>query len=163
ILWAVYAVGLVFAGIRRRYRPIRYLAILLFGFTILKVFMVDIARLDRVSKMLSVMGLGILLLIASYLYQRVRADAGRPTAPPPGAPPPAATTAGASASPPPGSAAARIGATDRMSGDSWKQATILIVDDESHVARLLERLLRTDAYTAIQSTTDPREAVALFE
>jgi uncharacterized membrane protein len=92
ILWAVYAVGLVFAGIRRRYRPIRYLAILLFGFTILKVFFVDIARLDRVSKMLSVMGLGVLLLIASYLYQRVRADAGRqtptPSAPPP-APPPA--------------------------------------------------------------------------
>jgi uncharacterized membrane protein len=38
-----------------------------------KVFVVDIATLDRVYKMLSVMVLGILLLVASYLYQRLRA------------------------------------------------------------------------------------------
>jgi uncharacterized membrane protein len=82
IAWAVYAVGLVFAGIRRRYRPIRYLAIFVFGITILKVFTVDLATLDRVSKMLSVMGLGILLLIASYLYQRVSAQAPAPEPPP---------------------------------------------------------------------------------
>lgn len=80
LLWALYAVGMVFAGIKRRYRPIRYFAILLFGFTILKVFTVDLATLDRVSKMLSVMGLGVLLLLASYLYQRVSADTARASA-----------------------------------------------------------------------------------
>jgi len=61
---------------------VRYLAMLVFAFTILKVFVVDLATLDRVYRMLSVMALGVLLLIASYLYQRLR------TAPPATAPPP---------------------------------------------------------------------------
>jgi uncharacterized membrane protein len=73
IVWAVYAVALVAIGIWRDYRPVRYLAIIIFAFTIVKVFVVDIATLDRVYKMLSVMVLGILLLVASYLYQRLRA------------------------------------------------------------------------------------------
>ena len=59
-------------GIWRDYRPIRYLAMVIFGFTITKVFFVDIATLDRVYKMLSVMVLGVLLLVASYLYQRLK-------------------------------------------------------------------------------------------
>jgi Predicted membrane protein (DUF2339) len=71
-LWALYAVALVAIGIWRDYRPIRYLAMVIFGFTITKVFFVDIATLDRVYKMLSVMVLGVLLLVASYLYQRLK-------------------------------------------------------------------------------------------
>jgi uncharacterized membrane protein len=73
IAWALYAVLLVAVGIWRAYRPVRYLAILIFALTITKVFFLDLATLDRVYKMLSVMGLGVLLLIASYLYQRLRA------------------------------------------------------------------------------------------
>jgi uncharacterized membrane protein len=72
IAWAAYAVALIAAGLRRRYRPIRLLAIALFAITVVKVFAVDLARLDRVSRMLSVIGLGLLLLVASYLYQRLR-------------------------------------------------------------------------------------------
>ena len=71
-LWALYALALVAIGIWRDYRPIRYLAMVIFGFTITKVFFVDIATLDRVYKMLSVMVLGVLLLVASYLYQRLK-------------------------------------------------------------------------------------------
>jgi uncharacterized membrane protein len=77
--WAAYALGLVAAGIRRRYAPIRYFAIGVFAVTVGKVFLVDLARLDRVWRILSVIGLGVLLLGASYLYQRFVAeqDAGR--------------------------------------------------------------------------------------
>jgi uncharacterized membrane protein len=48
------------------------------------VFFVDIATLDRVYKMLSVMVLGVLLLVASYLYQRLKTqqDAAELTEPP---------------------------------------------------------------------------------
>jgi putative two-component system response regulator len=46
---------------------------------------------------------------------------------------------------------------------AWNQATILIVDDEPQVVRLLERLLRSDGYASIVSTMDPREAVPLFD
>jgi uncharacterized membrane protein len=71
IAWAAYALGLVAIGLRRDYRLVRVLAIALFAVTILKVFFVDLAALDRVSRMLSVIGLGVLLLTASYLYQRL--------------------------------------------------------------------------------------------
>ena len=73
IVWAAYAVVLVAAGLARDNRPIRLLAIVLFAITIAKVFLVDLAELDRVYRMLSVIGLGLLLLTASYLYQRFRA------------------------------------------------------------------------------------------
>jgi uncharacterized membrane protein len=81
VAWALYAMVLVAVGIRRNYRPIRYFAILLFAITIGKVFLVDLSTLDRVYKMLSVMALGVILLIASYLYQRLRSEApGGPNA-----------------------------------------------------------------------------------
>jgi hypothetical protein len=70
VAWALYAVGLVAAGFRRGYAPARYLAIALFGLTIVKVMTKDIAELDRVYQMLSVLALGALLVVASYLYQR---------------------------------------------------------------------------------------------
>lgn len=70
VAWALYAVGLVAAGFRRGYAPARYLAIALFGLTIVKVMTKDIAELDRLYQMLSVLGVGVLLVAASYLYQR---------------------------------------------------------------------------------------------
>lgn len=73
VAWALYAVGLVAAGFRSGYAPARYLAIALFGLTIVKVMTKDIAELDRVYQMLSVLALGVLLVAASYLYQRMTA------------------------------------------------------------------------------------------
>lgn len=73
VAWALYAVGLIAAGMVRRYPPVRYLGIALFGLTIVKVLLHDIAELDRVYQMLSVLGVGGLLLLASYLYQRMAA------------------------------------------------------------------------------------------
>jgi putative two-component system response regulator len=46
---------------------------------------------------------------------------------------------------------------------AWNHATILIVDDEPQVVRLLDRLLRSDGYESIVSTMDPREATRLFD
>jgi hypothetical protein len=75
--WALYAAGLIVAGLRRHYAPIRYFAILIFAGTILKVFMIDLASLDRIYRVISVIGLGVLLLMTSYLYQRSRATEPR--------------------------------------------------------------------------------------
>lgn len=77
VTWALYAVGLIAAGIRRRYAPARYLGIALFGLTVAKVLMHDIAGLDRFYRMLTVLGVGVLLLVASYLYQR-RSEEAQP-------------------------------------------------------------------------------------
>lgn len=70
VTWALYAVALIAAGMRRQYAPARYLGIALLGITIVKVLANDIAGLDRLYRMMSVLAVGILLLLASYLYQR---------------------------------------------------------------------------------------------
>jgi uncharacterized membrane protein len=76
-LWAGYALLLIAAGIRRDYAPLRILAIAVFALTVAKVFLVDLARLDRFYRILSTVGLGLLLLGASYLYQRASREADR--------------------------------------------------------------------------------------
>ncbi len=43
-----------------------------FVVTIVKVFAVDLAELDRIYRVLIVIGLGVTLLVTSYLYQRSR-------------------------------------------------------------------------------------------
>ena len=68
--WVVYAAGLTAVGIKRHYPPIRYLAIFVLGATVLKVFTVDFSQLNSVYRILSSIALGILLVGASYLYQR---------------------------------------------------------------------------------------------
>jgi uncharacterized membrane protein len=71
-LWAAYSILLVTLGILRKYRPIRLLAILLFGVTILKVFLLDLSDLEKVYRIISFIGLGIILLAVSFMYQKYR-------------------------------------------------------------------------------------------
>jgi uncharacterized membrane protein len=63
---------LFLAGIRKRYAPIRYLALAIFGVTIVKVFAIDLAELDEVYRVFSIVGLGVMLLVTSYLYHHHR-------------------------------------------------------------------------------------------
>ena len=68
--WGAYAAGLTALGIRRQYAPLRYLAIVLFAITVLKVFTVDFSQLDSVYRIVSSITLGLLLVGVSYLYQQ---------------------------------------------------------------------------------------------
>jgi uncharacterized membrane protein len=72
VTWGAYATLLILIGLRADYAPIRYFAMLVFGVTSLKVFLVDMDRLERVYRILSIVGLGVMLLLTSYLYQRSR-------------------------------------------------------------------------------------------
>lgn len=76
VSWAASGAVLILAGLRRQYPPIRYFAIVLLAVAILKVFLVDLAQLQRVYRVLSVIGLGIMLLITSYFYQRAQRRSG---------------------------------------------------------------------------------------
>jgi uncharacterized membrane protein len=77
ITWAVYATVLVVIGLKKRYAPIRYFAMTVFVVTIVKVVAIDLAELDRIYRVLSVIGLGVMLLLTSYLYQRISPHVGR--------------------------------------------------------------------------------------
>ncbi|MEP6619172.1 MAG: EAL domain-containing protein [bacterium] len=50
-----------------------------------------------------------------------------------------------------------------ISPEVLSRARILVVDDEPANVRLLERLLLSGGYTEVRSTTDPREALALYD
>jgi uncharacterized membrane protein len=73
VTWAAYGTVLVVIGLRRRFAPLRIFAMVVLAITIAKVFVVDLAQLQRVYRVVSMLGLGIMLLLTSYLYQRSRA------------------------------------------------------------------------------------------
>ena len=71
-LWGIYSIVLVTIGIVRKFQPIRLLAILLFAVTILKVFLVDLQEMDKLYRIIASIGLGVLLLTVSLMYQKYR-------------------------------------------------------------------------------------------
>src|SRR5499427_2878103 len=78
VLWTIYA-GLTLAwGFLRRSTALRYAALGLFGFVILKVFVVDLASVKTLYRMLSFLILGVVLLLVGLLYQKA---SRRPRAP----------------------------------------------------------------------------------
>jgi uncharacterized membrane protein len=72
ILWGVYALILISIGIAKNKQNLRIGAMVLFAFTLLKLFFYDIAHLDTISKTIVFVSLGILLLIISFLYNKFK-------------------------------------------------------------------------------------------
>jgi uncharacterized membrane protein len=69
-LWAVYAVILLVIGIAKRWRVARLGALSLLSVSIVKVFVYDVWVLERLYRIMAFVGLGVLLLVSAYLYQR---------------------------------------------------------------------------------------------
>ena len=74
-VWTLCAAAFIAVGLRRNYAPIRYLAIVLFGITVVKVFLVDLSVLGGIYRILGFMGVGLALLAVSFLYQRSKKKA----------------------------------------------------------------------------------------
>jgi uncharacterized membrane protein len=72
-VWLLYSVSLMVAGLWRRAQGLRIMAIVLFGITILKIFIYDLSFLETLYRIFSFVGLGVILLGVSYLYQRYKA------------------------------------------------------------------------------------------
>ena len=66
----LYAAGLLLAGFWRNSAFLRWQGLVLLAFTIAKVFVYDIANLSQGYRVLSLLGLGALLLSVSFAYQR---------------------------------------------------------------------------------------------
>lgn len=73
IFWGIYSLALVGLGIYFGRRHLRISAIILFGITLVKLFLYDIADLDTVSKTIVFVSLGALMLIVSFLYHKYKA------------------------------------------------------------------------------------------
>lgn len=72
ILWGIYALMLIMIGIWKKKKYLRIEAIVLFGLTLIKLFVYDISYLDTISKTIVFVSLGILLLIISFLYNKYK-------------------------------------------------------------------------------------------
>lgn len=67
-----YALALLFAGIVKKKKHLRISAMTLFAATLLKLFFYDLASLSTISKTIVLVLLGILLLLASFLYNKYK-------------------------------------------------------------------------------------------
>ncbi|HVT71693.1 MAG TPA: DUF2339 domain-containing protein [Lacunisphaera sp.] len=81
--WALFALGLLAAGIWRHARAARYAAIALLSLALLKLFFHDLARLEALYRVGTLMGVAVIAFLASFAYQRFLP--GNEKSPPPAA------------------------------------------------------------------------------
>ena len=68
--WAACAAGALILGFVRRLPSLRYFAIVVFAVALAKLFLVDMRGIEAVYRILSFLGLGLLLVAGSLLYHR---------------------------------------------------------------------------------------------
>ncbi len=84
VCWAFLGLGILVAGLLTRHLPVRLFGLALLGLATVKVFIVDMSTLDIAFRVLSFMGLGLLLLGTGWIYLRLQARAaGQPDQPAP--------------------------------------------------------------------------------
>lgn len=72
IVWGLYSFALMWIGMRNGQRMLRIISLSIFSFTLLKLFLVDIRNLGPGGKIAAFCSLGVLLLVVSFMYQRLR-------------------------------------------------------------------------------------------
>lgn len=72
ILWGVGSFLFMWYGMRQRMRMIRVVALSLFAITLLKLFLFDLGSLSEGGRVAAFIFLGALLLIVSFMYQRLK-------------------------------------------------------------------------------------------
>ncbi|HKF23144.1 MAG TPA: DUF2339 domain-containing protein [Candidatus Angelobacter sp.] len=69
-IWLIYGAGMMAFGFWKRDAFVRWQALVLMALTIVKVFAYDSWNLGKVYRILSFIGLGVLLMVVSYIYHR---------------------------------------------------------------------------------------------
>lgn len=72
VLWGILAFIFLIIGIRQPRKTLRIVALSLLGFTILKLFLFDIGNASETGKIMAFILLGILILIISFVYQKIK-------------------------------------------------------------------------------------------
>jgi uncharacterized membrane protein len=88
VFWGLISLGFLYVGLTRRSRALRLAGFGLFGVTLAKIFLYDLAFLSSLTRALSFIAVGAVLLFAGFFYQRLseqleeRDRAGSPETPP---------------------------------------------------------------------------------
>jgi uncharacterized membrane protein len=72
ILWGICAFAFMYVGLSRRNRQFRIMSLSLFGLTLLKLFLYDLQGISEGGRIAAFISLGALLLIISFMYQRIK-------------------------------------------------------------------------------------------
>jgi uncharacterized membrane protein len=72
ILWGVASFLLIFYGLREKNKTVRIISLTLFFITLVKLFLVDIRGISEGGKIAAFISLGVLLLIVSFMYQKLK-------------------------------------------------------------------------------------------
>jgi uncharacterized membrane protein len=75
-MWGLLALLLLYLGLTRRL-SLRIAGFALFGITLTKIFLFDLATLSSVARALSFLAVGAVLLLGGFFYQRLSTDALR--------------------------------------------------------------------------------------
>jgi hypothetical protein len=70
ILWGAYALFLIVLGLWKNQGHLRIAAIVLFAVTLAKLFLYDMVDMSTIAKTIVMIILGVLLLVASFLYNK---------------------------------------------------------------------------------------------
>lgn len=70
VMWSVFAAGLAGIGFVRRSAPVRWAALGLFGLTVIKVLLVDMAQLRQIYRIVAFLVLGLILLVVAWGYNK---------------------------------------------------------------------------------------------
>jgi uncharacterized membrane protein len=72
VFWALVGVSVLVTGLQRDLHALRLAGLALLGVTVAKVFMFDLATLSSMYRVVSFIGLGLLLLAGAFVWQRLR-------------------------------------------------------------------------------------------
>jgi uncharacterized membrane protein len=72
ILWGLLSFALMWLGMRYKLRVLRIVSLSLFSLTLVKLFLFDIVNIPVAGKIAAFFCLGVLLLIISFMYQKVK-------------------------------------------------------------------------------------------
>jgi uncharacterized membrane protein len=78
IAWALFALLLLIAGIRKRSKAARYASLALLGFVLLKLFFHDLSQLQQLYRIAALIIVAIIAILASFLYQRFLGQTEKP-------------------------------------------------------------------------------------
>lgn len=90
VVWALYAIIMIIVGMVKKSAGIRWGALALFAVVILKVFLIDLAGLETLYRIISFIALGVILLVAGFLYYQYvghKKETGESDVQPPAVPP----------------------------------------------------------------------------
>jgi hypothetical protein len=72
VFWGLVGVATIALGLRRDLHAVRVAGLGLLGMTVVKLFLFDLATLSSMYRVVSFLGLGLLLLAGAFVWQRLR-------------------------------------------------------------------------------------------